>query len=97
MTASELLPKIYMVVMKPVIGLLFGVAFVYFVYGIFRFIASQSDDKGREEGKNAIIYGIIGMVIMVSVFGIINVIAGTIGVDAPAAPTEDIFPDVNQG
>lgn len=98
MTVSELLPKIYNVVMKPVIGLLFGVAFVYFVYGVFKFIGSQGNDAGREEAKRSILYGILGMVIMVSVFGIIRIVGGTIGVpDIPQPPHENIFPNVTGG
>ncbi len=100
MDVPELLNNIYDVIMKPVIGLLFGVAFVVFAYGVLQFIAKRDDDKGREDGKKSIIYGIIGMVIMVSVFGIIRIITGTIGVEnpIPAGITDtDIFPEVEGG
>lgn len=97
MDANALIVKLFSVVGKPVISLLFAVAFVVFVYGVFQFIAKRDDDKGREEGKNSIIYGILGMVIMLSVFGIIDIISGTIGIDDPTPPgfDENIFPNVN--
>lgn len=100
MTVSELLPKIYDVIMKPIVWLLFAVAFLYFVYGIFQFIKNVDDQGERETGKNNMLYGIIGMVIMVSVFGIINIIAGTIGVEEPTPGGIDdpeFFPEVIDG
>lgn len=98
MDAAQLFAQLFKVVGKPVISLLFGVAFVIFVYGIVKFIRNADNDTGRKEGKDSIIYGIVGMVIMVAVFGIIRIIAGTIGVPDPS-PTinQEIFPEVNGG
>ena len=101
MSVSELLPRIYDVIMKPVIWLLFAVAFLMFVYGILQFIRNIDSDSEREIGKRNMIYGVIGMVIMVSVFGIINIIAGTIGVENPTPDSgisdPEFFPDVTGG
>lgn len=85
--------------MKPVITLLFGVAFVYFIYGIFQFIKNSDSDSEREIGKKNMLYGIIGMVIMVSVFGIIRIVTGTIGAEDPTPPgfNENIQPNVGGG
>ena len=71
---------------------MFGVAFVYFAWGVIRFLASDAGDKGgkRIEARNSIMWGIIGMVIMFSVFGIIQFILGTFGIPVsglgPGAP-----------
>ncbi len=51
---------------------MFSVALLYFVYGVVQFIANAGDDKAREPAKNAILWGIVGMLIMVSTFGIIR-------------------------
>lgn len=102
MTVSELLPKIYDVIFKPVVWLLFAVAFLMFVYGIFQFIKNiDSSDTERETGKRNMIYGVVGMVIMVSVFGIIRIIAGTIGVEDPRPDSGidegELLPNVTGG
>lgn len=60
------------------IPLLFAVALFFFLYGAFKFfIRPGADDK--EEGKTYMIYAIAGFVLMVSVFGIVNLIAGGLG------------------
>jgi hypothetical protein len=80
------LGKVYTVVLQPIIFLLFGVAFLIFIWGLVKFIKDKDTDEGRATGWRNIFYGILGMVIMVSVFGIITIIAGTIGADVPGNP-----------
>ena len=57
-----------------IIGLLFGIALLVFVWGVVRFIASAGDEKARTEGKNFMTWGIIGLVIMASVWGLTGAI-----------------------
>ena len=83
--------------MKPVIYLLFAVAFLMFVYGIFQFIKDVDDQGARETGKRNMLYGIIGMVIMTSVFGIINIIHGTVGSDVVLPTPTDPTPQIQGG
>src|SRR3989344_5079211 len=72
-----------------VIPLVFGPAFLVFLWGIYKYIrAAEEGDKA--EGRNTIMYGIIGLFVMVAVWGLVAVIKGTFleGVDfgAPAQP-----------
>jgi len=73
-------------ILNPLIGLLFAVALAYFVWGVFRFLSLQESDKEREDGKAHMIWGIIGMFIMIAVFGIINLIIGTFGLTGVPVP-----------
>ena len=84
MAISPLLNKINNAIVNPLITLLFAVAFLVFLYGIFQFIANTGSDEGREKGKKNMLYGIIGLFIMIAVYGIIHIILGTFGVTAPA-------------
>jgi len=62
------------------IPLVFAVALLIFIYGIFKyFILGGGDDESREEGKKLMLWAIVGFVVMVSVFGIVNLIAGGLG------------------
>jgi hypothetical protein len=69
-------------ILNPIIGLLFALAFVYFVYGIIKFIRVNQDEKGtgRIEARDSILWGIVGMVIMFSVFGLIKFVLATFGI-----------------
>ena len=80
---SVLLRKIDQFILNPLILLGFAVALLYFLWGIFKFLANNESDEEREIGKRNMFWGIIGMAIMVSVYGIINVILGTFGLTGP--------------
>ncbi len=75
---SDLLQKISNHIISPIIAIAFSLAFLVFVYGVFGMISSQGDTEKRENGKKSIMWGVIGMVIMLSVFGIMNLIVNTI-------------------
>jgi len=60
------------------VPLLMAVAFIVFIYGIFRyFIAGSSDEAKRKEATQIILYGIIGFALMVSVWGLVNILLNT--------------------
>lgn len=62
------------------IPLVIAIALLVFIYGVFQyFILGGGDDTKRQEGKQLMLYAIVGFVLMVSVFGIVNLIAGGLG------------------
>lgn len=77
---STFIGKISTFINSTLIPLLFGVALLVFLWGIFKyFILGGGDETKREEGKQLMLYAIIGFVVMVSVFGIVNAIASGLG------------------
>lgn len=78
---DTLLNKIYKVIINPAITLLFVVAFVIFIWGVVEYLQKGDSDAGRKEGAQHILWGIVGMFIMVAVFAIMHIIANTIGSD----------------
>lgn len=89
MTITELLGKINQYILNPIILLAFAVALLVFFWGIFQFVSSETADKTREEGKKKLLYGILGMFIMLSAKGIISLILNTFHIK-PNAGTEYI-------
>ena len=43
-------------IVNPLIALMFGVALVVFLWGVFQWIYHADDSKEREAGKNNILY-----------------------------------------
>jgi hypothetical protein len=81
---------------RGLIPIFFGLAVLYFFYGIGKFILSADDGKKREEGKNVIIWGVIALAVMSSVWGITAYLKDIIGIqNAPAAPNNVTLPTVN--
>ncbi len=77
---NDFLGDISSFINSTLIPLLFAVALLFFLYGVFNFLIIGRDDSDkREEGRTYMIYAIVGFVIMVSVFGIVNLIAGGLG------------------
>ena len=80
MTAAQVfIDKIVEVVINPIIVLLIALAFVLFLWGGAQFILNASGTEGRETGKQHMFWGIIGLFIMLAVFGILRLLAVTIG------------------
>ncbi len=86
MTIVPFLNKINQFILNPLILLFFAVAFLVFFWGIFQFIASQTTDAGRDEGKRKIFWGLFGMFIMISAYGLIRLILGTFGIPSSGYP-----------
>lgn len=63
--------------LKVVIYFLFSFAFIYTLYGAFRFIGAEGDS--RDKWRDVIVYGIIGLFVMTSIWGLVGILDGTFG------------------
>lgn len=57
-----------------------ALALIYFFWGLGMFIINSGDENKRKEGISIMIYGIIALFVMVSIWGIINVLQTTFNV-----------------
>ncbi len=73
--------KISTEILNPIIAILFAVATAYFFYGVALYIWNPDSEEMREKGKLGMLYGIIGMFVMTSVFGIMWFIINATGAD----------------
>jgi len=54
-----------------------GLAFVLFLWGVFKFVRDAGDDKARTEGKKLMFWGIVGLFVMVCVWALVELLVGT--------------------
>jgi hypothetical protein len=54
-------------------------AFVAFFYGLAMFLLSYEDKTAKEKGKNIMVYGILALFVMVTIWGIIGFMQDTLG------------------
>lgn len=64
-------------IVNNVIILIIALAVAYFLWGVAKYILHSGDAKAREEGRNMIIYGIIAIFVMVSIWGFVNLLNAT--------------------
>ena len=74
---NQFLSKVVTQIINPIILLLAAAAFVVFLWGIFEFVAHAGEETKRVEGKSAILWGLVGLVIIFGAYGIINIALGT--------------------
>lgn len=83
MNAERLIHNFNNVILNPIIALLFGVALVVFLWGVFQYIAGGDSETARSTGAKHIMWGVIGLMVMISAFGILNIVLGTFGISNP--------------
>lgn len=81
---TQVITNINDVILKPIVGFMFILALVIFMWGIVEFIWKSGNDTERETGKQHMLWGIIGLFIMTSVIAIINVFLNTFGITPPS-------------
>ena len=74
--AAKLISNIKVYILNPIIGFMFAVAVVMFIYGIVEYIWSADNEDKVAVGKTHMIYGIIGIFVMIGVYGILNILSG---------------------
>lgn len=77
------------------IPVLFAVAFIVFLYGIAKaYIFSVGDPEGVKAGHKLLLWGIIGFAVMVSLWGLVNVVTNTFGLNGGqiSAPPYSPYP-----
>jgi len=79
----DIIEKIQSEILDPIIILLFGVAVVYFLYGLLKFIQNSDNEDAQKEGKQHMLWGVIGIFFMIAVYGILNFAANVVGAPRP--------------
>ena len=69
------------------VPVLFAVAFIVFLWGVAQaYIFSHGDTERVGQGHRLILWGLIGFAVMISLWGLVNVVTNTFGLSGYAAP-----------
>lgn len=87
--ADSLIQKVagWIDILTPIVVAL---ALLYFFYGLAMFILKSGDEDKRKEAKSIMIYGIIALFVMVSVWGLVSILGNTIFGTSTTGGTENI-------
>lgn len=79
-TLECIINKVISQIINPLIPVLIGIGLIVFFWGIIQFVLNADSEEKRSTGKQHMIWGIIGIFIMVSVWGIIYLLQDFFGV-----------------
>ncbi|MBI5004836.1 MAG: hypothetical protein HZC04_01460 [Candidatus Lloydbacteria bacterium] len=79
-----------------IIPIALTVAVIYFFWGVGKYMTATGDSEKQEEARGIMIYGIIGLFVMVSVWGLVRVVGDTFGVTSGGTQQIPGVPRVTQ-
>ena len=74
------------------VPLIFSITFIVFIWGIFQyFVAGGADEEKRKQGRQLALWGIIGFAIMLSVWGLVQLLVSSLGFQNQTRPNLPTF------
>lgn len=67
-------------IINPLILFLFALAVVYFLYGVLEFLFNQENEEKKTTGKSHMLWGVIGITIMLGVWTMLNIMINTLDI-----------------
>lgn len=65
-------------ILAAILPFLIALGVVYFVWGVITYVIS-SDEEAKKTGRNRMIYGIIGLVVIVGLWGLVRLVTNSFG------------------
>ena len=66
---------------NPLVGIIIGLALLYFLYGVAQFILAAGNEEKVKEGRETMMWGIIALFAMVALLGLANLVLSTFGLN----------------
>ena len=82
-------------IITSLVPIVLGAAVLFFLWGVFKYVAAGDDEEQRKSGRQLMINGIIAIFVMVSLWGLVNMLDNFFGLDdtqQTAPPVEQFVP-----
>lgn len=66
--------------LNAIVPILIALGVVYFVWGVITYVVS-ADEEVKTKGRDKMIYGIIGLAVIIGLWGLVKILTNTFGVD----------------
>ncbi len=76
-------------IVSALIPIVIGVAVLMFLLGVLKYVTA-GDEDGQKEAKNTMIMGVIVLFVMVSIWGLVNILGDTLSLNKTAPPPPQI-------
>ena len=79
--------NILFIINSVLVPVLFALAFIMFIYGVaLKYVFSHGNSEKVEEGHRLILWGVVGFVVMISLWGLVHVVSNTFGLEGAYRP-----------
>ncbi len=80
-------------ILNRIVPLLISIAIVYFIWQVFKYTIA-ADEEAKGAAKTHIIYGIVGIFIMVSIWGLVAILQATFGTSGVTGTIGNQIPQI---
>ncbi|HRH27003.1 MAG TPA: hypothetical protein PLZ99_02490 [Parcubacteria group bacterium] len=81
-TIIPFLNRVVNLIINPIIVFLFLLGTAYLLFSFIKFLSLEPGDKSRDEAWSSILWGLTGLAIMFSVYGIIQLVLSVFGINS---------------
>lgn len=74
-----------------IIPIIIAIAVVMFLWGVLKYVTAKDED-GHKEAIHVMISGIVVLFVMVSIWGLVNILSETLGLSTTAIPNPPGIP-----
>ena len=74
---SSFIANVVKLIIQPLIGLLFALAFFMFAFGVSGIVLGSQDPKARAKSRKVLLWGVVGLFIMVSAVSILAAVTSS--------------------
>jgi len=71
-------------IVDALVPIVFVLAFVYFFYGVAKYVTSAGDEEAQKSARGIMMYGVIGIFVIASIWGIVFFLQTALGVGGGA-------------
>lgn len=69
-------------IINRIIPVIIGAAVLVFLWGVLRYVIAKEDPEERAKGRYFMVWGIVALFVMVSVWGLVRILQNTLGVSS---------------
>ena len=75
--------------LNAVVPVLIALGVVYFIWGVVSYVIG-SDEEAKKKGRDKMIYGLIGIVVIVSIWGLVSILKNTFNLSTSSTGTVQV-------
>jgi len=89
---GDLFGYVACIISKSIIPLIFALAVAMFIWGVAQYVINSDEEAKKAKGKSFMIWGIIALFVMVSMWGLVSIIGNTFNLGNTVPQVQDVNP-----